>query len=135
MSRKMAKSTSQRDFSGTSGMHYMANLLTTAFDEMSEDLFYDYHLDLQERMQNSTAFHADMIGDIMYYDQALQQPDAKQCTTAVLKEVKMDMSTTSTGHYSSKRMFQKRHKLYLLSGQCGASMTSPQTRLSSTKPG
>jgi hypothetical protein len=35
MSRKMAKSTSQRDFFGTSGMHYMANLSTTAFNETS----------------------------------------------------------------------------------------------------
>jgi hypothetical protein len=30
MSRRMAKSTSQRDFYGTSGMHYMANPSTTA---------------------------------------------------------------------------------------------------------
>jgi hypothetical protein len=51
MSRKMAKSMSQRDFFGTSGMHYMANLSTTAFDETPEDLFHDHHLDLQERMQ------------------------------------------------------------------------------------
>jgi hypothetical protein len=44
ISRKMAKSTSQRDFFGTSGMHYMANLSTTAIDETPEDLFHDYHL-------------------------------------------------------------------------------------------
>jgi hypothetical protein len=37
MSRKMAKSTSQRDFFCTSGMHYMANLSTTAFNETPED--------------------------------------------------------------------------------------------------
>jgi hypothetical protein len=42
MSRKMAKSTSQRDFFGTSGMHYMAKLSTSAFDETPEDLFHDY---------------------------------------------------------------------------------------------
>ncbi len=45
-------------------MHYMANPSTTAFDETSEDLFYDYHLDLQERMQNPIAFHAEMMGDM-----------------------------------------------------------------------
>jgi hypothetical protein len=44
ISRKMVKSTSQRDFFGTSGMHYMANLSTTAIDETPEDLFHDYHL-------------------------------------------------------------------------------------------
>jgi hypothetical protein len=51
MSRKMAKSTSQWDFFGTSGMHYIANLSTTAFDETPEDLFHDYHLNLQECMK------------------------------------------------------------------------------------
>jgi hypothetical protein len=93
MSRKMAESTSQQDFFGTSGMHYMANLSTTAFNEALEDLFYNYHLDLQEHMQNPIAFHAEMMGDIMHYDQALQQPDAKQCTN-VVKEV--------NGHVNNK---------------------------------
>jgi hypothetical protein len=87
MSRKMAEFTSQQDFFGTSGMHYMANLPTTAFDEMPEDLFHDYHLDLQEGMQHPIVFHAEMMGDIMYYDQALQQPDAKP-----LSRREMDMS-------------------------------------------
>ncbi len=87
MSEKMAESTSQRDFFGTSGMHYMANLSTTAFDETPEEFFHNYHLDLQECMQNPIAFHAEMMGDIMYYDQALQQPDAKQFTNAIVKEV------------------------------------------------
>ena len=94
MSRKMAKSTSQLDFFGTSGMHYMANLSTTAFDETPEDLFHDYHLDLQERMQNPIVFHAEMMGDIMYYDQALEQPDAKQFANAIVKEV--------NGHVNNK---------------------------------
>jgi hypothetical protein len=62
MSMKMAKSTSQQVFFGTSGMHYMANLSTTAYDETPEDLFHDYHLDLQERMQNSITLHAEMMG-------------------------------------------------------------------------
>ncbi len=83
----MAESTSQWDFFGTSGMHYMANLSTTAFDETPADLFHNYHLDLQVRMRNPIAFHAEMMGDIMYYDQALQQPDAKQFANAIVKEV------------------------------------------------
>ncbi len=72
----------------------MANLSTTAFDETPEDLFHDYHLDLQKCMQNPIAFHAEMMCDIMYYDQALQQPDAKQFTNAVVKEV--------NGHVNNK---------------------------------
>ncbi len=38
-------------------------------------------------MQNPIVFHAKMMGDIMYYHQALQQPDAKQFAGAVVKEV------------------------------------------------
>jgi hypothetical protein len=41
MSKKMAESTSQKNFFGTSGMHYMANKLITAFDETAEDLFHN----------------------------------------------------------------------------------------------
>ncbi len=76
-------------------MHYMANLSTTAFDETPENLFHDYHLDLQERMQNPIAFHAEMTSDIMNYDQALQQPDAKQFANAIVKEV--------NGHVTNKQ--------------------------------
>ncbi len=65
----------------------MGNLSTTAFDETPEDLFHNYHLDLQECMQNPIVFHAEMMHDIMYNDQALQQLDAKQFDNAVVKEV------------------------------------------------
>ncbi len=65
----------------------MANLSTAAFDETPEDLFHNYHLDLQEHMQNPIAFHAEMMGDIINNDQALQQPDVKQFANAVVKEV------------------------------------------------
>ena len=88
MSQRMAESTSQRGFFGNAGIHYMAHQSTGApCDKTPEDLFYDQHLALQERMQNPVAFHAKMMGDIMYYHQALQQPDAKQFADAVIKEV------------------------------------------------
>ncbi len=87
MSQRMAESTSQRDFFGNAGMHYMANQSTVSRDETPEDLFHDQHLALQDRMRNPIAFHAEMMGDIMYYHQALQQPDAKQFADAVVKEV------------------------------------------------
>ena len=83
----MADTTSQRDFFGNAGMHYMANQSTASRDETPEDLFHDQHLALQERMRNPIAFHAEMMGDIMYYHQALQQPDAKQFADALVKEV------------------------------------------------
>ncbi len=50
------------------------------------DLFHDSHLELQEHMRNPIAFHAEMMGDIMYLNQALQQPDAKEFVKAVVKE-------------------------------------------------
>jgi hypothetical protein len=85
MSRRMADSVSQRDFYGTSNMHYMAHKSTIGGTD--EDLLHDAHLDLQERMRNPIAFHAEMMGDIMYLNQALRQPDAKEFVTAVVKEV------------------------------------------------
>jgi hypothetical protein len=45
-------------------------------------------------MRSPIPFHAEMMGDIVYYDQALQQPDAKQFANAVFKEV--------NGHVNNK---------------------------------
>jgi hypothetical protein len=77
MSKKMAESTSQKNFFGTLGMHYMANKSTTACDETAEDLFQDQHLEIQERMRNPLAFHAKIMGNIMYFLQAMNQPDTQ----------------------------------------------------------
>ena len=85
MSRRMADSVSQWDFYGTRNMHYMAHKSTIG--ETDDDLFHDAHLDLQERMRNPIAFHAEMMGDIMCLNQALKQPDVKEFVTAVVKEV------------------------------------------------
>jgi hypothetical protein len=38
-------------------------------------------------MQNPIAFHAEMMGDILYLEQALRQHDAKEFIQAVVKEV------------------------------------------------
>jgi hypothetical protein len=78
MSRRMTKSVAQ-------GLHHMAHQST--FSETDEDLFHDTRLDLQEQMQNPIAFHAEMMGDIMYLQQALRQHDAKELVQAVVKEV------------------------------------------------
>jgi hypothetical protein len=48
---------------------------------------HDFHLDLQERMRHPIAFHAEMMGNIMYYHQALQQPDAAEFIDAIVSEV------------------------------------------------
>jgi hypothetical protein len=85
MSRRMAESVSQQDFYGTRNMHYMANQSTVG--ETPEDLFHDAHLELQECMRNPIAFQAEMMGDIMYLQQALRQHDTKLFVDDVIKEV------------------------------------------------
>ncbi len=121
MSRRMADSVSQRDFYRTRNMHYMAQPSTIG--ETPEDLFHEAHLELQERMRNPIAFHAEMMGDIMYLQQALRQHDAKLFVDAVIKEI--------NGHIDNKNwelvrriLFQKTPKWFLLFGPCNASVIS-----------
>jgi hypothetical protein len=85
MSQRMAESVSQWDFYRNQGMHYMASQATTG--DTDEDLFHDAHLQLQEQMRNPIAFHAEMMGGIMYLQQVLKQPNAKEFVQAVIKEV------------------------------------------------
>jgi hypothetical protein len=64
--------------------------------ETNEDLFHDSHLELQERMRNPIAFHAETVGDIMYLNQALQQSDTKEFVQAVVKEVTRGLKQLDT---------------------------------------
>ena len=64
-------------------------------NKTSEDLFHDSHLQLQERRRNPIAFHAEMMGDIMYLQQALKQPDAKEFIQAVIKEVSRHLDSNN----------------------------------------
>ncbi len=67
---------------------------------MDEDLIHDAHLQLQERMRNPITFHPEMMDDIMYFQQVLKQPNAKEFVQAVIKEV--------NGHVDSNNwMLQK----------------------------
>ncbi len=65
-------------------MHYMA--LQSTMSKTTEDLFHDSHLQPQERMRNPVAFQAEMMGDIMYLQQVLGQPDSKEFEQAIKKE-------------------------------------------------
>ncbi len=74
MTRAMADSIDQRSFFGSSGMHYMSARATTACNsdgKTNEDLKHKEHLSLQDHMSHPIAFHAEMMGDIMYLNQAL----------------------------------------------------------------
>ena len=69
-------------------MRYMADMSEAYLTyETPEDLFHNQHLDIQERMRNPIAFHAEMMDDIMYCHQVLQQPDSHQFAKAIVKEV------------------------------------------------
>jgi len=51
------------------------------------DAEHDAHLQLQDRMRHPIAFLSEMVGDTMYYHQAMRQSDAPQFTAAVVKEI------------------------------------------------
>jgi hypothetical protein len=88
MTRAMAELVSQQDFYGQSQMHYMASSATDVVKgQTDEDREHNEHLALQERMRHHIAFHAKMMRDIMYLNQALQQPDAAHFVEAVVQEV------------------------------------------------
>ena len=93
MTRAMADSVSQQGFYGQSKMHYMAAKAVIT-GQTDEDQEHDEHLALQERMRHPIAFHAEMMGDVMYLQQALRQPDASQFVDAVISEV--------NGHVTNK---------------------------------
>ncbi len=89
---------SQWNFYKNQGMHYMASQATTG--NTDEDLFHNAHLQLQKQMRYPIAFHAEMMGDIMYLQQMLKQPNAKEFVQEGIKEV--------NGHLDSNNwMLQK----------------------------
>jgi hypothetical protein len=89
MSRAMQDSVSQRSFYGDKGMHYMQAMpaITVEEAEFQYAKDHDFHLGLQDRMRHPISFHAEMMGDIMYFHQAMQQDDAAEFVKAVVKEV------------------------------------------------
>jgi hypothetical protein len=100
------------------GMHHLAHQSTLS--ETNEDLFHDAHLELQEQMQNPIALHAETMGDVLYLQQALRQPDAKEFVQAVIKEVTW---IARIGPSRREAKFLKTSRLYLQYGQCNASVT------------
>ena len=76
MIHALQDSVSQHSFYGNKEMHFMANKSIINDPMEVEGRFIRYHeehLSLQEKMHHPIAFHAEMVGDIMYFYQALQQ--------------------------------------------------------------
>ena len=78
----MIESTQQRAIHGNKNYYVADSVGFIDFDKAHDD-----HLDLQERMRHPIAFHAEMMGDIMYYHQAMKQDDANEFVNAIVKEV------------------------------------------------
>ncbi len=89
----MSESVSQQQFFGSSRMHYMAAKAVVT-GQTDEDKEHDEPLALQECMRHPIAFHAEMMGDIVYLQQALRQPDASHFVDAVISDV--------NGHVTNK---------------------------------
>lgn len=88
-SRRLQESSQLRSFHGAKGYYDNAasNVASAATTSINYEQAHDDHLELQERMRHPIAFHAEMMGDIMYYHQAMRQNDADKFTDAVIKEV------------------------------------------------
>jgi hypothetical protein len=112
-------------------MHYMASQATT--NETDEDIFHDSYLQLQEHMRNPIAFHAEMTGNIMYLQQVLRQPDAKEFIHAVIKEVNRHVDCTNWT-CGNKVKFLKTSRWSLQYGHYDASAISQQMKSSHTRP-
>lgn len=73
---------------GRSSKRYVASSSATSdVPTLDYDAAHDEHLLLQDRMRHPIAFMAEMVGDIMYYHQAIRQPDAVKFEEAIIKEV------------------------------------------------
>ncbi len=99
-------------------------VLQYTIDETNEDLFHDAHLEIQERMQNPIAIHTEMVGDIVYLQQALRQLDAKEFIQAVIKEV--------NSHMDCKNLFLKKRSKVSEDVQIVPSVWSMQQKLDLT---
>jgi hypothetical protein len=55
--------------------------------ESAADQEHKNYLAVQDRMCNPIAFLAEMCGNVMYFAQAINQPDRKQFLDAIVKEV------------------------------------------------
>ncbi len=84
MSRAMAESVSQWEFYGKDKKYYM---VSHAMCEDDYEYLHDSHLDLQECMRHPIMLLSEMMGDIIYLHQALDQPDAREFVEAVIKEI------------------------------------------------
>jgi hypothetical protein len=127
----MAEFVSQRNFYGDQSMHYMSSQATTS--KTDEDLFQDSHLQFQEQMRNPIAFHAEMMGDIMYLQQELRQPDTKEFVQAVIKKVN---GHVDCNNWTVRKQIEVPEDIQILHyGHYNTHTISQRTKSSHTRPG
>ncbi len=133
MSQTMVESIDQRLFFGSSRMHYMSSCATATTgddnDQTMEDHQHDAHLSLQDCMSN---LHAQMMGDIMYLNQALCRPDAAHFAKVVITEIN---SHVNNKHWQLTKRSEVPPEIdvCLPSGPCTARGTLLPMKSSSTK--
>ena len=81
MSHAMQDSVSQRSFYRNKGMYYIANKSILSNPAEAEVQFirdHEEHSSFQERLCHPLVFHAEMMGDIIYFHKVLQHSDAEE---------------------------------------------------------
>ncbi len=85
----MADSIEQQDLFSQPGRGPTAFEVTFDKDleESDDDQEYTKHLDIQDRMRHPMAFWSEMCGDVMYFAQAMRQPNHREFVESVIREV------------------------------------------------
>jgi len=95
--------------------------------ESVADKDHTCHLSVQDRMRHPIAFLSEMCGDVMYFAQAIKQPDRKQFVEAIVKEVNghvenrnwelIKRSEVPTGEPIQESVWSMRRKRNLTTGE------------------
>lgn len=75
---------------GKTNMYYTA-AQETMNGQTEAGLFHNLRLELKEQMKITTSFHAETMGDIMYFHQVIRQPDTQEFVKIVVKEVEAQL--------------------------------------------
>ena len=89
MTQAMADSIEEQDLFSQPGRGPTA--FEATFDnnlgELDNDQEHTKHLEIQDRMRYPVAFWSEMCGDIMYFAQAIRQPDCREFVESVIREL------------------------------------------------
>ena len=76
------ESTEQRKLHGQQGYYFSDS---TKLNNNTLDQAHDEHLELQKSLRHPIAFHNEMMGNIMYYHQAMNQDNMDDFVKSIVK--------------------------------------------------